>query len=140
MYATPADWPSPLSLILADSELDGAERHGDEAVLTLASARVHWPSLTQRAPQQGWVWPLRLTFTGIQAWEAVALLPGRIASAHLQCDGQDLTLTLPGRLESRLEGRLALTLEGSRGGHLRLQAAALHVALDGAQLRDSLAC
>ena len=140
MYLPPADWPSPLSLVLADSELDCAERHGDEAVLTLASARVHWPSLTQRAPQQGWLWPLRLQFTGIQAWEAVALLPGRIASAHLQCDGQDLTLTLPGRMDERREGRLTLTLEGSRGGHLRLQAAALRIVLDGAQLRDSLAC
>ncbi|MDL5030600.1 hypothetical protein QRD43_01665 [Pelomonas sp. APW6] len=136
MYSTPADWPSPLTLVLADSELDSAERRGDEAVLTLASARVHWPSLTQRAPQQGWVWPLRLQFTGIQDWEAAALVPGRIASAHLQCDGQDLTLTLPGRLK----GRLTLTLEGSRGGRLRLQAAALLVALDGAQLRESLAC
>lgn len=136
MYAAPSDWPSPLTLVLVDSELEGAERHGDEAVLTLASAWVHWPSTTQRAPQAGWVWPLRLQFTGIQAWEAVALLPGRIAAAQLQCDGQDLTLTLPGHVT----GRLALTLEGSRGGRLRLQATALRIALDGAQLRESLAC
>lgn len=136
MYASPADWPASLTLELADAELAGVERQGTVAVVRLASAPVHWPVPTQRQPQPGWVWPLRLVFTGLQDWQWEALQPGRLAAAQLTRDGQDLTLTLP----SHSSGHLTLTLVGARGGRLQLQATALHIDGDGAQLRESLAC
>lgn len=128
--------PSPLTLVLEDSELARLDRQGDMGFIELSSAQVHWPSTTQRRPQQGWVWPLRLQCTGLEAWEMAAFTPGRIASARLQRDGQDLAPQLP----AFYEGRIGLWLTLARGGGLHLQARALRITLEGAQLRESLAC
>ena len=132
----PSAWPSPLTLILQDSELLGLVREGEDGLVELSSALVHWPSPSQRLPQQGWVWPLRLQWSGLEAWEVRDFTPGRIAQARLTRDGQDLTPQLP----ARYEGRMVLQLEFARGGSLRLQARALCIGLEGAQLRESLAC
>ena len=133
---TAADWPSPLTLVLQDSELLRLERTGDEGLIELSSALVQWPSPHQRRPQQGWAWPLQLRWSGVEAWEVRGVTPGRIAQARLALEGQDLTPQLP----ARYEGRMALQLELARGGSLRLQARALRISLAGAQLRESLAC
>lgn len=134
---TRAAWPAPLTLVLADSELGRAWQSGDEACLELASAQVLWPGSTQRQPQQGWVWPLRLRWSGVQGWQAQGgLLQGRIAGARLLLDGRPLQPVLP----ARHEGRLRLELELARGGGLSLEARTLRITLEGAQLRESLAC
>lgn len=131
-----ASWPSPLTLVLQDSELGTLARQGEDGLIELSSAQVHWPSPAQRQPQQGWVWPLRLRCEGLEVWEIGAFTPGRIASAQLQREGQDLTPQLP----AFYEGRICLQLELARGGVLRLQARTLRITLEGAQLRESLAC
>ncbi|MBB2483883.1 hypothetical protein H5407_01450 [Mitsuaria sp. WAJ17] len=131
-----ADWPSPLNLVLQDSELLQLQRGGDEGLIELSSALVHWPSLSQRRPQQGWVWPLRLRCSGLESWEVRDFTPGRIVQARLTLDGQDLTPQLP----AFHAGRVALQLELARGGSLHLQARTLRIGLEGALLRESLAC
>ncbi len=131
-----ADWPSPLTLVLQDSELLRLGREGDDGLIELSSALVHWHSPSQREPVQGWVWPLRLRWSGLEVWTLRDFTPGRIAQARLSRDGQDLTPQLP----ALYAGRLALQLEFARGGSLRLQARTLRVGLEGAQLRESLAC
>lgn len=136
MYADPAAWPSPLTLLLADSELKRAERDGGQGVIELSSALVQWPDPGQRRPQQGWVWPLRLNWNGLEDWQAEGLLQGRIAAAQLLRDEQAWAPELPGLHE----GRLALSLELAQGGWLRLRARQLDIGLDGAQWRESLAC
>lgn len=129
-------WPAPLTLVLQDSELLRLTREGDEGLVELSSALVHWPSPSQRQPQQGWIWPLRLQCSGLEAWEVQDFTPGRIAQARLMCNGQDLTPQLP----ALYTGSVALQLELARSGSLRLQARTLRIGLEGAQLRESLAC
>lgn len=138
MQALPPDWPSPLTLLLEDSELQAALRLDDPSLarLTLASAQVQWASTTQRQPQRGWVWPLTLHFTGVERWEAGDLQPGRIASAQLQRGGVEVTLDLT----APCRGPVTLALQTARGGTLTLQANGLQVELAGAQWRESLAC
>ena len=131
-----ADWPAPLTLVLPDSELLRLDRQGNAGLLELSSALVQWPSASQRRPQQGWVWPLRLQCLGLETWVVPDFAQGRIASARLRQDGQDLTPQLP----AFYEGRMELQLELARGGSLCLRARALRITLEGAQLRESLAC
>ena len=136
MHADPAAWPSPLTLVLPDSELKRVERAGEQGIVDLSSALVQWPDPAQRRPQQGWVWPLRLQWRGLEDWQAEGLLQGRITAAQLLRDGQAWAAALPGLHQ----GRLALSLELAQGGSLRLRARQLHIGLDGAQWRESLAC
>jgi hypothetical protein len=138
MPTLPEDWPSPLTLLLEDSELQAAVRLDDPALarLTLASAQVQWASTTQRQPQRGWVWPLTLHFMGVEVWEASDLQPGRIASAQLQREGADVQIDLT----APCCGPITLALQAARGGRLFLRAEGLQVDVVGAQWRESLAC
>lgn len=136
MEALDTAWPAPLTLVLADSELRQAWHQDGQCGIELASALVRWPDSRQRQPQQGWVWPLRLQCSGVRAWQSQGLMPGRIATAVLLLDDQPLAPVLP----ARHAGRLSLALELTHGGQLRLQARTLCISLEGAQLRESLAC
>lgn len=138
MPTLPEDWPSPLTLLLEDSELQAALRLDDpsQARITLASAQVQWASATQRQPQRGWVWPLTLHFTGVEHWEAGDLQPGRIASAQLRREGVEVALDLT----APCHGPITLALQTARGGTLTLRAHRLRVELAGARWRESLAC